>query len=164
MFRESGQFESGQRVERELLGGAVVGRSQDGPDYLVYREAFKDARGRQPGDPTDPKADFAYEVLIRIEEILSLEGRVRYYTAVGTILDRKHGVDAWFEIDGGRMATIDLTTGRSKGKETTDIDFPVPGDGLDRTVNEQEFLGHAEALAERVVDILSAQERLVRAS
>ena len=153
-------FSEGNETEIDLLGEVHYEDGEKQPKYLPYWEAVKHVREHQNDHPTDPSAKFASEVLMEIERILDAEGKVKYYTAVGSVLDFKHGVDAWFELEDGTMATIDLTTGRSKGKETTDIDFPVPAEGLR---SEKFFRAHVEALAQRVVDVFAQSERLVRA-
>lgn len=157
------RFETtGKIIERELFGEAEFERLKKFPEYQKYYEAMQTARELQPGDPKDPKTDFAYEVLVQLEKILGAEDAVGFYTAVGTLLDVRHGVDGWFEHDDGSRATVDLTRDPRKGSSRADIVFPVPHDGLDRQVSEQEFLGHAQALAERIAELFAASERLVR--
>ena len=153
---------SGSSIEKELLGETSERREFNFENYQKYSEAMEAAKKLQPGDPKDPKTDFAYEVLVQLEDLLGAEDQIGFYTAVGTILDHMHGVDAWFELDDGRIATIDVTTARGgKGGAKADIDFAVPHDGLDRSVDEEQFLKFAKVLVARVAEVFAEEEQVV---
>lgn len=146
-----------ERLSQELLGGTDLERVKKFPEYLKFEDAMKAAKELQPGDPKDPSADFAYEVLTQLEGLLDAEDKISFYTAVGTILASRHGIDAWFEVDDGPMATVGI------GKRKADVDIDVPRDGLDRNVDEQQFLKYATELAQVLAARLSGkqEERLV---
>ncbi len=149
---------TGGTVERELFGRAIV--IAPNVPYLDYGAAFQYAREHQPEgtDPTDPKNEFAADVMVRVEKILDADdGEVSFYTAVGTPLDRYHGIDGWFEYR-GNIVTIDITTNPNKETYKADIVFCVPGDGLDPSVDEQQFTDHANRLAQEVADRFIAEQ------
>ncbi len=144
---------TGSIVERELFGRAEVAPGSR-YNYLKFPRALEDVRNHQPGDPEDPKTDFAYEVFITIENLKpETQGKLRFYTAVNSALDQFYGVDGWFEVDRKRV-TVDLTANPNKKEYKADIIFLVPGDGLDRTVNEEEFLRHTRELAKKVAEMM----------
>ena len=60
------------------------------------------------------------------------------------------------------MVTIDLTTNPTKGVTRADSTWPVPRGGLDRALDERLFLGHAKAIAQRVHQLISVNEREAR--
>jgi hypothetical protein len=143
---------TGTTVERELFGKAE--KLARVPEYLKYKQAMEVVRKLQPGDPTDPKPDFAYEVLIQVEgKIPDGKDRIRFYTAIGSMLDHWHGVDGWFELEDGRRVSIDLTTNPQKETHKADIVFLVPHGGLDRAVNEAEFLEYTGKLAGEIAGL-----------
>jgi hypothetical protein len=146
---------TGKTVERELF--ETVEHAPEAPSYLRYREAIELVRTLQPGNPKDPKPDFAYEVFVRLERLLGIENqeRLSFYTAIGSALDHYHGVDGWFELDDGGQVTVDLTANQNKTAYKADIVFHIPGDGLDRTVDAAQFEEHARALAEQVGGLLT---------
>jgi hypothetical protein len=144
---------SGKIVEHDLFGTPERGPKQ--PDYLPYKAAMELVRKLQPGDPKDPKTLFAYHVYIETERALQLDADaspLSFYTAVDSVLDYKHGVDGWFELDGGPVrATIDLTTNPHKDRAKADILFTVPSGGY---ANEEEIQAAALSLAQEVASRL----------
>lgn len=168
MFQEKGpekKVESaGERVERELFGETKKPEGPQ-PDYLSYDKAMADVRKRQYTAPEDPSEDFAAAVLASLEEELNAPEKIKFYTAIGTLLDRDHGIDAWFEYE-GRMVTIDVTTVQGgKGRTKADIDFSVPRDGLAKEYRGgEEFNKYVDRLTKLILHHLASNERLVRAS
>jgi hypothetical protein len=153
---------TGKTVERELFGEISLEQRREAPRYLGRHEAFKVVKSIQPGDPKDPQPDFAYEAFIRIEQLLDREGELSFYTAVGSVLDRM-GVDGWFELDGEKPVTVDLTTNPEKShKQEADIVFVVPRDGLDRSVDESQFMKYADALSQLVVRIMQQETKVAK--
>lgn len=146
---------TGKTVEQELFGRSErLGRT---PEYLKYRQAMDLVRKLQPGDPKDPKSDFAYEVFVTVEKLLAIKGedKLSFYTAIDSLLDHMHGVDGWFELADGRRVTVDLTTNPNKATGKADIIFLVPLDGLDRTTDVTQFNAYAQELAQQVAQHIS---------
>jgi hypothetical protein len=89
--------------------------------YMKYRESFQWCLKHQPTgwDPTDPptraSSDLYSEVALAMEEVIGDFNweELRFYTALRSPLDEKHGVDGWFEFR-GRVVTVDITENRAK--------------------------------------------------
>jgi len=94
-------------------------------DFVFYRDALKLAKKFQPGDPGNPKRAFARDLRIEIIDLLGLTeekdmDRIKFYTAIGTPLDKWHSIDGFFEIEQENgppvMITMDATTITEKEK------------------------------------------------
>lgn len=108
--------------------------------YIRFRKAMELAKKFQPYDPTNPNKHFARDIRIELQDLLGLTteeemDRVKFYTAVGSPLDRRHSVDAFIEYTDEKgetfRATFDLTTNPQKQAYKTDIvvqmkDIPDP--------------------------------------
>lgn len=91
-------------------------------EYEPFDKAVAEAKKKneQEGkDPTNPEKELSKDLLLALKEKLGLEGKensdsLTFYSARDTVLQKFHGVDAWFEkvTDEGRVVsvTIDLTT------------------------------------------------------
>lgn len=79
--------------------------------YVPYKKAIAEVRNNQPKgyDPTDPNNPAMNDLHCLLCEELSIEdySDMKLYTAVGSALDRFHGVDAFFEWQ-GYVVTIDV--------------------------------------------------------
>ena len=93
-------------------------------------------------DLSCPKARFANDLYQGLYHDLELENKkdLRFYTAVGSCLDYKHGVDAFFEMDfEGKIITVTLDITSSKNKSDgykADVIIEIPGEGLDPDLEE----------------------------
>jgi hypothetical protein len=75
-----------------------------------------------------PKAVPEQASLLRDAVSREVGGNVRFYTAVGSTLDIKHGIDGFFEF-AGIVVAIDVTLNREKDVGKADI--VVRGEDLD---------------------------------
>jgi len=113
---------TGNLFEWSVLGRALAIPSVPAQSYLPYTRAMAVAREHPAWDPTDPDPRQANDLHAWVCEGLGVEdySQVCFYSALGTPLDRFHGVDCWFEV-GGRVVTIDLTTDPSKERYKADV-------------------------------------------
>ncbi len=100
--------------------------------YINYKDAMAIVEKCQPGNPESPRVLFANFLRKRVAEILEeqfkdKEGqfRVKFFTAVGSHLDTKHGVDAFIKIYDQEerevgVVTLDISA-RDKGFSKTDL-------------------------------------------
>ncbi|MDQ2932828.1 MAG: hypothetical protein M3Q80_00415 [bacterium] len=117
-FSNSG--ETGHIVEEEILGTCHV--QWDGKMYHRYMESMELARKCQSGDPSAPILDGARKLHVAVATQMKISDRrsLQLYSAVGTPLDRFHGVDGWFEFQ-GVVITFDLTLSTQKDVAKADV-------------------------------------------
>ena len=82
--------------------------------FVFYRDALKLAKNFQPGDPRNPDRGFARDLRIEILDELGLTDekdmdRLEFFTAVGSPLDKWHGVDGFFELKQKFGASLRVT-------------------------------------------------------
>lgn len=87
--------------------------------FQIYRDAVKENQKtfKNPSDPRAPgREPFASDLHSTVVEMLGKKigkdmeyDQLRYYSAVGSDLDRKYGTDAFLELDLGEGKTIDVT-------------------------------------------------------
>lgn len=151
---------TGGIAEEELVGKSryeeITHIAKSHFEYSTRGSALNLIRDMQPFDPTDPEPDFANAVHYYIFEKMGIDAeQLRFYTAVGSPLDKFHGVDGWFETGDGnnmKMVTIDVTLNPNKSDGyKADIIFLVPNGGLDRKVDKEQFIQYSEDLANQVV-------------
>ena len=85
-------------------------------EYMEYAKAVEDVKKNQPWDPTDPQPRFANNLHAEVALELGLKedwSTLRFYTAIGSALDRYHGVDGFFEFGDARV-TMDITQNPAK--------------------------------------------------
>ena len=110
---------------RELSGGKDPAETDF---YLPFSKAITYVKSFQPwGDPTSPETkvardlfDFTCESLDLNPESQAAEG-LKFFTAIGSPLDERHGVDAFIEFDGQRVL-IDVTKNPAKKFEDSTAD------------------------------------------
>ena len=135
--------------------------------YIRFRKAMELARQSQTYDPTNPNKPFARDIRIAFQDLLKLEtpeemDLVRFFTAVGTPLDKLHGVDGFLEYldpkDRKRyFATFDLTANPQKRVYKSDI-IVVEKDLPDPDLRPKEYLEKINELAKQaLVKILARQ-------
>ena len=111
--------------------------------YVNFRDSERFVKENQPwADPHRPNKFFPLSLIKLLETDSSLpkNGTISFYTAVGSHLDRWHGIDGFFEYsyeEDGHMkrvvATTDVTTNPHKDSHKADIIISVPKDGIDTT-------------------------------
>jgi len=128
--------------------------------YIRFKKALELTKKFQPADPTNPNKPFGRDLRITLQDLLKLETEeemdmIKFYTAVGTPLDKIHGVDAFLEVDGGKegifRTTFDLTTNPNKKSYKSDLiiseeDLPDPN------LEEKEYLRQMDIYAKLVAD------------
>jgi hypothetical protein len=138
-------------VEREIFGDM---RKPENPiegfpgpnDYVKFNEAMRYVRNHQrPGNPENPKEFFPHDLLnyLRSDEELkevASEAAYRFNTAIGSHLDRFHGIDALIECKPDPeknqvfIVTLDVTTNPGKeGGYKADVLISLDREGLDPT-------------------------------
>ncbi|MBU6415035.1 hypothetical protein KGQ34_02225 [Patescibacteria group bacterium] len=136
--------------------------------YVNFTDALEMARVAQPWeDPANPKTDFLKELRLAIASELGIENdekaleRLRLYTAVGSLLDIKHGKDAFVEYEKEKRifrVFIDATADPKRKKPIADtviVDTEKLGDPVS---NEKKYLGEIAEVAKAIVRIFKTQE------
>lgn len=110
---------TGRLFEEEVVGKCLWASA----DYVPYRKAMTMVKQSQPGNPADPPSPAMNDFHALVCEELGAKdySAVKCYTAVGSPLDRFHGIDSFVELNGGAVVTIDLTTNRKKDEHKADI-------------------------------------------
>jgi hypothetical protein len=125
--------------------------------YMPYKKAVELAKHLQPGDPTNPDKDFLNELRIAVQDALELDpddDSLKAFTAVGTPLDKFHGVDGFITLTDGQrehMVTLDATLRQDKLEEGHKADImigelPMPEE------DEDAYIAAVEALGSQVAD------------
>jgi hypothetical protein len=170
MYKENFEFKAynGRIMENELLGKIKSSNENGSGDYIKYRDAME--RVKRPGvqpfeDPSDPcEVRFASDLHATLADKIGLEdyNDLRFYTAVGSQLDFKHGVDAFFEVDmNGKtfVITLDVSMNERKKDESdikADVLISMPGDGLDPKLKEdkEEYHKKLEEVSNEIIDAI----------
>jgi hypothetical protein len=119
--------------------------------YVERHKAIALVKKFQPAPPENPKKDFFRELLFGVQDKLGVDIRkqpdsIRGYTAVGTPLDRFHGVDAFVTYtDRGQeyLVTLDATLRPEKLAEGHKADLMI----TDLPTPEEDEDGYLEAVA-----------------
>ena len=159
-----GEVYTGEIAQSELLGKPER-EEADELSYKPYKTAMDVARKTQAYlssdskySPSDPEPRFANDLHATIAEKLGVDNYddLRYYTALGTELDRFHGVDAFFELDiqGSTepiIVTLDLTLNPDKDEYKADTILFVDEDQLDIEYNKQGYDELIKDSADKIV-------------
>lgn len=106
------------------------GRYRDDEDiYRLVKEMYR-------GDPAEPESAIAKDLRIAVADALGLSGdeeeNLSFYTAVGTPIDHRMGVDGFFEYKDPKTghrarATVDVTLRKSKvsGEDAAKADVVI---------------------------------------
>lgn len=110
---------TGRLFEEEFLG---TWRGQWDGGYITYSRAMNLVKSSQPWDPTDPDPRHANNLHALVADRLGIEdyAMLKLYTAIGSPMDRFHGVDGFFEFM-GQIVTIDLTINSRKDYYKADV-------------------------------------------
>jgi len=167
-----GDYYSGRMFERDFIGGVNVDQPEyqaarravvDSSGYAPYERAARLAKQFPPYDPTNPTRPFAQDIRLELIDLLGLSSkqydRVKFYTAVNTPLDHKHGVDAFIEVEDPktktvRRVTFDLSLNRRKEAKADILvrDLPAPDDPDPGEANR--YLEEIASYAKEVARIL----------
>jgi len=157
----------GKLVENNMLGGI---RKTEETEYQKFDDSIEFVKKNQIGEPSDPSAWFANDLHATIANEIGLEdySQLKFYTAVGSPLDKYHSIDGFFELqldpknnpnDVARV-TVDLTTNPNKDKYRADLVILVPHDGLDpKDEDYKEALQkHADEITAKLMPYLNKKE------
>lgn len=156
---------TGGLAEREIFGEIKKG-DQALEFYSSYGNSIEFVKKSQPyEDPSEPDKRFPNDLQATIAYSLNLDdySKLRFYTAVGSHLDKYHGIDAFFELElkGGRIvrATLDVTLDpvKESGGWKADVVFLWPSDGLDPLLPEdkEKYKDKLKEVSERVKECLN---------
>lgn len=148
---------TGRLLQEEACG---LCRTKD-RGYQSYKKALAEVRENQPWDHTDgPAPRFARDLHAEVALAVGLEdwAHLRFYTAIGSSLDRWHGVDAFFDLH-GVVVTLDVTMnpGKFNGYKA---DFMVVPEAVENAEARGSLAREiASALTERQRSVAQAQPR-----
>lgn len=176
-FERRGMGETGRTFESRLFGSA-----QMDPQFQLDLEALeKDERGRFKsvgqvyeafkrnylGAGTSDRGETSLSTDLRqeVEDALGFEDvndELKFYSAVGTVIDHKLGVDAFFELkdsESGAFArvTLDATLNKQKQQEGWKADVIV-GELPDAGQEQDEYFSEIGSIGKRISGML--KERL----
>jgi hypothetical protein len=139
--------------------------------YIGFEQAAEFAKKFQPFDPTHPNKPFARDVRIGLLDLMmgkkwiteseEDQDRVKFYTAVGTPLDKFHGIDAFMEYkdpNGKKYrVTFDLTLNPKKPEAKSDI---VVSELPDPNAEEEKirYLATIEQYAQKVLGCIEIRK------
>jgi hypothetical protein len=123
---------SGHDLEDAALYPAPWNVDANRTGYLPMHEAYSRLRANQPEgwDPTDPPTRIASDIQALVCERYDIDdySDVRLYTAIGSSLDKHHGIDAWVEFHDQvgyepDIVTLDFTlnSGKYLNKHKADV-------------------------------------------
>ncbi|PIT90825.1 MAG: hypothetical protein COU22_00040 [Candidatus Komeilibacteria bacterium CG10_big_fil_rev_8_21_14_0_10_41_13] len=169
---------SGHIVEEELIGSQSVLSEIEKRHAIEYEkydiclervERVQDIK-KLPFDPENPDAQrypFAAGLHKSVVEELALQiedfkaSQLRLYTAVGSILDVKHGVDGFLKLNhAGKQITVtfDVTMNTAKRDYKSDVIIEIPDEGFDTSPAED---GNGIVDQELLDDVLHRYRRAI---
>ncbi len=112
---------TGRLFEKEVLATCLLHWKQ-GQAYDGFQKSMWLVMMCQPWDPSDPSTRAGNDLHCQVALALGLEdwGELRFFSALGSPLDRFHGIDGFFEWR-GTVVSIDLTTDPKKVEYKADI-------------------------------------------
>lgn len=161
---------TGKIIEAELFGQVAEAARVEFGDFQKLRKetpqsatrTVKETQGQN--DPTDPDRPFANDLHATLAQEITPNdySRLRLYTAIGSALDLKFGVDAFVELDeeeGTISVTLDVTANPNKDSHKADVIIQVPPDGIDVTVNKEEYNAVLERACQDILTLLRSAEK-----
>ncbi|MEA3398211.1 MAG: hypothetical protein U9R06_00510 [Patescibacteria group bacterium] len=161
---------TGGITEREMLGGTRTPQKEENipgvKEYIRFDSAIAYAKKLQASeDPSDPDTRFANDLHATIAGKLNLENYadLKFYSSIGTHLDKYYGVDAFFEIKIDNvtvLVTMDITTNPNKGdqyKADTIINMPKGGLDPDLSEDKEVYRQKIEEVSGEVVKIICSK-------
>lgn len=137
--------------------------------YINFKDAMQIVEKCQPGNPEAPSAIFAGALRKEIATVLGDGYKVKFFTAVGSHLDTKHGVDAFIKIYDQenkelQRVTLDISAS-DKGFTKADLLITISQNERDlydfnsNNFNKDEFINRIKKEALNIVQILKNQEK-----
>lgn len=176
-FENRGGGETGRMYEAKVLGvykmtpqfieaEAMIKKNRRG-HYQEDEDLYRVLKENVTGDPTNPEVQHARDIRLAVIESLGIENleeedAVKYYTAVGTPLDVKMGVDAFIEFTDPEThktsrATIDVTLNTRKLNESYGKADIVIGELPDAIIEEDEYLEMIDEYGKQIAEKLKLQ-------
>ncbi len=156
-----GEIDTKNPAYQKALQEAVSSEERAGmtDGYIRFRKAMELVKKFQPYDPANPNKHFARDIRVELQDLLGLTteeemDRVKFYTAVGSPLDKRHSVDAFIEYTDKSgetfRATFDLTTNPQKQAYKTDIVVQLK-DLPDPNTNKKEYNSAIKEFAGKIL-------------
>lgn len=110
--------------------------------------------------------EFARELIDAVDYLLHPEetegtDNIRFFTAVESSLDKKYGIDGFFEItrpERKHLITIDITMNERSINNNVDLMIYIPRDGINIKHNAKLFRETIEKAAEKIINKLQEKE------
>lgn len=146
---------AGQFFEQSVFKGCVDGNTDNIREYMGYKESLDWVREHQP------KKDYKNPETLDSGQLSQLKSAVssklpnvdevlKFYTAIGSSLDRFHGVDGFFEL-GDHIVTVDLTLDPDKVIAKADVVILADDEnGLTDEVIDRASLAISEKFKEKI--------------
>lgn len=163
---------TGHLIEAELFGQVAQEARVEFGDWQKLRketaqsalQIVKEMQGAN--DPTDPERPFANDLHATVAQEITPDdySKLRLYTAIGSALDIKEGIDAFIELDkeeGVISVTLDVTANPEKISHKADVIIHVPADGIDSTVDKEEYSAVLEQACKDVITLLKSKKGAV---
>lgn len=136
-----------------------------GQVYDAYKRNYLGASGGAGGSMERGETSLSTDLRVAVEDALGLEDasdQLKFYSAVGTIIDFKFGVDAFFELKDKKTGayarvTMDATLNKQKQQEGWKADVIV-GELPDAGQESDEYLEEVDAIGGQIAVML--QKRL----
>ena len=112
---------TGRLFEEEVLAICLF-RWNEAQPYISFEKSLRLVQMCQPWDPSDPSTRAGNDLHCQVALALGLEdwGELQFFSALGSPLDRFHGIDGFFQWR-GTVVSIDLTIDPQKVKYKADI-------------------------------------------
>ncbi|OGF30008.1 hypothetical protein A2515_04440 [Candidatus Falkowbacteria bacterium RIFOXYD12_FULL_34_57] len=142
--------------EGKICEGKLIGEcTEKHQEHLPYHLAIAQVKENQP----TKLPQFAEGLTDTVDYLLhpdELDGteNIKFYTACGSTLDKKHGIDAFMEInDNGKVhrITLDITMNPTKIEHKADVIIHVPEEGINMKNNPQLFRKTTEEAAKQII-------------
>jgi len=141
--------------------------SRENVNFIDYKTSMKLVEVCQPdgSSPERPRGFFGRSLYQKIKAELDKLGqyKLEYFSAVGSHLDVKHGIDAFFRVcdsSGQELATatLDVTMNPNKiGGYKADSVAVFPSGGLDPAEDRGEYLAQVEKTFQELWDKMSSE-------
>jgi len=168
-----GEVDTTSREYQKELKKLQEGAAEEGVinGFIPREKAIELAKKFQPFDPTHPNKPFARDIRISLLDLMigknmitdseEDQDRVKFYTAVGTPLDKFHGTDAFIEFknsdDKKYLITFDLTVRKNISKAKSDvIVFELPDPNIEE--EKIKYLASIEKYANKALGCIEIRE------
>lgn len=181
-FERRGSGDTGRTFESRLFGTAQVNPqflldldklidpvsnrfTSVGKVYDAYKANYLGASGGAGGSMERGETSLSTDLRVAVEDALGLADageELKFYSAVGTIIDFKLGVDAFFELKDPKTGafsrvTLDATLNKQKQQDGGKADVII-GELPDAGQEADEYLEEVDGIGGRIAEIL--QKRL----